>query len=197
MSKKLSRFIAGIMLACMVAGSIPAQAAYGATANAENEEGAAMALPEDVQDTEEVAESNELSDEDLSSKGAEVESQQPEEKSTEEIITTPAADVAVESSGVEEENEINFVYIESPYLETPGTQRIVFSFEQQIMGTDVVTLTVENEMGSREEWELSLGAAELSLWDPAMRFVVEPGDFALSLEEGGKVYATGTLTVTS
>lgn len=50
--------------------------------------------------------------------------------------------------------------------------------------------------GQGEEWELSLGAAELSLWDPAMRFVVEPGDFALSLEEGGKVYATGTLTVT-
>ena len=165
MSKKLSRFIAGIMLACMVAGSIPAQAAYGATANAENEEGAAMALPEDVQDTEEVAESNELSDEDLSSKGAEVDSQQPEEKSTEEIITTPAADGAVESSGVAEENEINFVYIESPYLETPGTQRIVFSFEQQIMGTDVVTLTVENEMGSREEWELSQQTDHLYLFE--------------------------------
>lgn len=165
MSKKLSRFIAGIMLACMVAGSIPAQAAYGATANAENEEGAVMALPEDVQDTEEVAESNELSDEDLSSKGAEVDSQQPEEKSTEEIITTPAADGAVESSGVAEENEINFVYIESPYLETPGTQRIVFSFEQQIMGTDVVTLTVENEMGSREEWELSQQTDHLYLFE--------------------------------
>ena len=164
MSKKLSRFIAGIMLACMVAGSIPAQAAYGATANAENEEGAALALPEDVQDTEEVEESNELSHEDLSSKGAEVDSQQPEE-STEEIITTPAADGAVESSGVAEENEINFVYIESPYLETPGTQRIVFSFEQQIMGADVVTLTVENEMGSREEWELSQQTDHLYLFE--------------------------------
>ena len=153
------------MLACMVAGSIPAQAAYGATANAENEEGAVMALPEDVQDTEEVAESNELSDEDPSSKGAEVDSQQPEEKSTEEIITTPTADGAVESSGVAEENEINFVYIESPYLETPGTQRIVFSFEQQITGTHVVTLTVENEAGSREEWELSQQTDHLYLFE--------------------------------
>ncbi len=42
---------------------------------------------------------------------------------------------------------------------------------------------------------LSLGMSELGLWDPHMRFVVEPGDFSLSLEEGGRVYSTGTLTV--
>ena len=29
MQKKISRFIAGILFACMVAGSIPAQAVYG------------------------------------------------------------------------------------------------------------------------------------------------------------------------
>ena len=134
MSKKLSRFIAGILLACMVAGSIPAQGAYGAVADAENEEVAVQDLPENVQDTE-------------------------------EITTAPVADGAVESSGVAEENEINFVYIESPYLETPGTQRIVFSFEQQITGTHVVTLTVENEAGSREEWELSQQTDHLYLFE--------------------------------
>ena len=134
MSKKLSRFIAGILLACMVAGSIPAQAAYGAAADAENEEVAVQDLPENVQDTE-------------------------------EITTAPVADGAVESSVDAGENEINFVYIESPYLETPGTQRIVFSFEQQIMGTHVVTLTVENEAGSREEWELSQQTDHLYLFE--------------------------------
>ena len=134
MSKKLSRFIAGILLACMVAGSIPAQAAYGAAANTEIEEGAVQDLPENVQDTE-------------------------------ETTTAPASDGVVESSVDAGENEINFVYIESPYLETPGTQRIVFSFEQQIMGTHVVTLTVENEAGSREEWELSQQTDHLYLFE--------------------------------
>ena len=50
--------------------------------------------------------------------------------------------------------------------------------------------------GEERVCRLSLGIEELSLWDGAMRFVVEPGDFTVTLEEGGQVYATGTLTVT-
>lgn len=49
--------------------------------------------------------------------------------------------------------------------------------------------------GEEQVCNLSLGMAELGLWDPHMRFVVEPGDFSLSLEEGGNVYSTGVLTV--
>ena len=50
--------------------------------------------------------------------------------------------------------------------------------------------------GEQKDCVLSLGAEELSLWDPDMRFVMEPGDFTLFLEEGGHSHATGTFTIT-
>lgn len=51
--------------------------------------------------------------------------------------------------------------------------------------------------GAAKECVLELGAEELSLWDAAMEFTVEPGDFELFLEEGGQELARGILTVTA
>lgn len=51
--------------------------------------------------------------------------------------------------------------------------------------------------GEQRECTLTLGVKELSLYDRKLRFVLEPGDFALYLEEGGKRFAEGVLTVTT
>ena len=192
MSKKLLRFIAGVLFICMVSGSIPAQAVYGAETSAENEQSTVQELPEDTQDTEAVTDNSEFSGEDLSSEsGAEEDARQPEEDSSEETAAAPAADESEEGSGEEEENEINFVYIESPYLATPGTQRIVFSFEQQIIGADAVTLTVENEAGSREEWELSQQTDHLYLFEKEYTGDAYTGIYhAVSLNFYGEVNRT-------
>ena len=48
---------------------------------------------------------------------------------------------------------VEFVYIESPYLETPNTQRIVFAFDSVSDDVDSVTITVEDKYGNREEWQ--------------------------------------------
>ena len=45
---------------------------------------------------------------------------------------------------------MNFVYIESPYLQTPGTQRIVFSFDKEITGAETIALMIEDEEGNQE-----------------------------------------------
>ena len=161
--------MAGVLFICMVSGSIPVQAVYGYETSSEIEQGTVQELPEDTRDTEAVTDNNELAGGDLSGETeAEEDAWQPQEESSEEetaATSAPAADGAEERSDDAEENEINFVYIESPYLETPGTQRIVFSFEQQIIGADAVTLTVENEAGSREEWELSQQTDHLYLFE--------------------------------
>ena len=192
MSKKLLRFIAGVLFICMVSGSVPAQAVYGAETRSENEQSTVQELPEDTQDTEAVTDNSEFSGEDLSSEsGAEEDARQPEEDSSEETAAGPAADGAEDGSGEEEENEINFVYIESPYLETPGTQRIVFSFEQQIIEADAVTLTVENEAGSREEWELSQQTDHLYLFEKEYTGDAYTGIYhAVSLNFYGEVNRT-------
>ncbi len=49
--------------------------------------------------------------------------------------------------------------------------------------------------GETEECTLTLGTEELSIWDRAMKFTVEPGEFLLFLEEGGARYAQGSFTV--
>ncbi|MFR3036943.1 MAG: glycoside hydrolase family 3 C-terminal domain-containing protein, partial [Blautia hydrogenotrophica] len=49
--------------------------------------------------------------------------------------------------------------------------------------------------GEEKICSLSLGEEELALWDADMAFRVEPGDFSISLEEGGQVFFTGILTV--
>ena len=49
--------------------------------------------------------------------------------------------------------------------------------------------------GEEREVTLSLGWEDLALWNAAMERTVEPGEFTLFLEEGGKELARGTLTV--
>ena len=61
--------------------------------------------------------------------------------------------------------EINFVYIENPYVQTPNIQRIVFSFDQEITGAEKVALIVENEKGNQEEWQLTKQSGSLYLFE--------------------------------
>ena len=49
---------------------------------------------------------------------------------------------------------INFIYVESIYLETPGTQRIVVAFENDLKSIQSLTLTVKDPYGKSEEWPL-------------------------------------------
>ena len=79
---------------------------------------------------------------DLEALEANKDSQQMEEKEEEKTSSIAAG-------------KINFVYIESPYLETPGTQRIVIAFEKAISGVKTLTLTVKDESGKKENWLLS------------------------------------------
>ena len=151
MQKKISRFIAGIVFACMVAGSIPARAVYGD----DNAAGYAQGLGQEqfgseentaVKDGEQQPAENEVIPDDAAE--------------TEQINKEEASDGAGKIGA-----EINFVYIESPYLETPGTQRIVFSFDREITEAGAVTLTVENETGVQEEWGLTHQTDHLYLFE--------------------------------
>lgn len=49
--------------------------------------------------------------------------------------------------------------------------------------------------GEEKQCVLTLGEDELALWNYEMKFTIEPGEFELFVEEGGKLLATATLTV--
>ena len=50
-------------------------------------------------------------------------------------------------------SDIEYIYIESPYLETPGTQRVAISFVEVSDFIDNVSITVKNSDGTEEKWE--------------------------------------------
>ena len=183
MKKRLSRIVAGLLFACMIAGNIPAEAVYGADVNVENGQSQDQNLPENEQNTgstdngensdsengkvqEQPDENNTVSAEESSEVIAEdVTAAEDETMQTDGTETESTEDTEIEESGNIETGEINFVYVESPYLETPGTQRIVFAFGQEITGTDSITLTVEDNAGNTEEWGLSKQSGSLYLFE--------------------------------
>ena len=61
--------------------------------------------------------------------------------------------------------EINYVYVESPYLATPDTQRIVFAFDREIENAESVAISVSDTAGNIEEWALSRQSGNLYLFE--------------------------------
>ena len=177
MRRKLIRIFAGILLAIMMVSSVPSEAVYAVELeDGYNYEGD----QENSQNTEEVITGTDQQDENgetnldqndhttLKNSSNEEEDnkletekigQDSDEKSNAENQFKIVADDARSSSEsmsnkLVETDIINFVYIESPYLQTPGTQRIVFSLENVVNNLYSITLTVEDEDGNKEEWPL-------------------------------------------
>lgn len=175
MKKYLSRIIAGVLLTAMIVTCVPMEATLAAETNVETEE--SVELNQDLGSKVEADTSDQGGEEDglkESEESLKTESEQ-EQKPEESAAKEDSAD----SEDKESENEtkqqdekkeqdvkesqatgeidekVNFVYIESPYLETPGTQRIVFAFESALSTGEEITLTVEDEAGNQEDWPLA------------------------------------------
>ena len=188
MRRKLIRIFAGILLAIMMVSSVPSEAVYAVELeDGYNYEGD----QENSQNTEEVITGTDQQDENgetnldqndhttLKNSSNEEEDnkletekigQDSDEKSNAENQFKIVADDARSSSEsmsnkLVETDIINFVYIESPYLQTPGTQRIVFSLENVVNNLYSITLTVEDEDGNKEEWPLKKQAEGVYLFE--------------------------------
>ena len=164
MKKYLSRMIAGLLLAAMVVTCIPAEVTLAAETNAGTEESVDLEKDAPEEETEE-QEQTDISEE------TETEEEQTEEEQISEESLTDNKSVESEEQNQEKEavrqddksskdpgeveEKVNFVYIESPYLETPGIQRIVFAFESALESAEAITLTVEDGAGNQEDWPLA------------------------------------------
>ena len=185
MKKKLMRMIAGILFVCMMLGNM--SVAYGAETDAKDIQTAAEGISEGTTDTEKGISEEGTGQTANPENGTEEVAPSGGDNAADAAPNTAAPDSAVNGtadamstgaviSGEEEketevlqENEqsdsiINFVYIESPYLETPGTQRIVFYFENELLA-DTVTLSVADDAGNQEEWQLARQEGSLYLFE--------------------------------
>ena len=78
----------------------------------------------------------------------------------------PVSEAASQEDSVIEKNadEINYVFVESPYLETPGTERIAVSYGDGSETVSDASLTVRDDAGQEAEWELSVSAGQVYLF---------------------------------
>ena len=212
MKNRFVRIVAGFLFACMVAGSVPVEAVYGIENNVENGQDEEQSLPENRENIGNLPDDANASDEerineDQGDGNNQHSNQQSSSESSKEVADSLQVDEAdglteaVNETLSEDEGEstiieggekisageIDYVYIESPYLQTPGTQRIVFSFGQQITGVDTISLTVEDEAGNQEDWELSEQTENLYLFEKAYTGDAYSGTYhAVSLNLSGE-----------
>ena len=159
MKKYLSRMIAGLLLAVMVVTCIPVDVTLAAETNVETEESVDLKKDAPEEETEEqeqtdISEETETEEEQISEESLTDNKSVESEEQNQEKEAVRQDDKSSKDSG-EVEEKVNFVYIESPYLETPGTQRIVFAFESALESAEAITLTVEDGAGNQEDWPLA------------------------------------------
>ena len=63
------------------------------------------------------------------------------------------------------EQQMNWTYVESSYLATPGIQRIVVSWGEDAESVDDMTLKVQGSNGIQEEWAISNAVNNLYLFE--------------------------------
>ena len=181
MKKRLSKILAAFLVVSMLAGSVPtgvvnaAEAAdsqqtqtsdtesisgeAGTTDSASDgtdvQENASEGTGETASVTDEEAESVQGQESGESDQQAQDEQTQNAQENGSESQQTDVQSGQQNEAGTDFVDTVNYVYIESPYLETPGTQRIAFSLGGNLTGNETFTLTVADESGNQEEWNLS------------------------------------------
>ena len=84
---------------------------------------------------------------------------------TESVDSEETAEKTQEDGIIEKNaNEINYVFVESPYLETPGTERIAVSYGDGSENISDMSLTVRNDAGQDSVWDMSASAGQLYLF---------------------------------
>lgn len=91
--------------------------------------------------------------------------QESDGKETDDQNEEAIDEQASEGSIIEKNADaINYVIVESPYLETPGTERIAVSYGDGSENISDATLTVRDDEGQETIWDLSVSADQLYLF---------------------------------
>ena len=88
-----------------------------------------------------------------------------------------------------EESRMNYTYVESPYLETPDTQRIVVSWGAEDEYVDWMVLHVRKDDDTWEDWEISRSEGNLYLFEKYYEDEYQSGTYevvSISVTENGE-----------
>ncbi len=88
-----------------------------------------------------------------------------------------------------EESRMNYAYVESPYLETPDTQRIVVSWGAEDEYVDWMVLHVRKDDDTWEDWKISRSEGNLYLFEKYYEDEYQSGTYevvSISVTENGE-----------
>ena len=151
--KKIGKKISVLLALTVLMTSLNLEVVY---ANDDEKESGAEVVAEEVLENDTTA----------GSESKPIEADIAEQEKPEEI---EASDEYIESSNhedVEEKSDIvlNYIYVESPYLETPQKQNIVLSLETGESEISDMVLQLKKEDGTIEEWPAELQKDQLYLF---------------------------------
>ena len=107
---------------------------------------------------------------------------------------------AAEQEDQTEQSKMNYAYVESPYLETPDTQRIVVSWGKEDEYIDQMVLHVRKDDVTWEDWYISRSEGNLYLFEKYYEDEYQGGTYevvSISVTENGETtdYALSDLGV--
>ena len=168
MKKRMKRLAAMLLLGGIIAGGVPGGAVYAEESDPVTAE---LQTEESMKDEESNLESDTMPDltEDTGvSDSIEAENGQTSGSNVQEADDQneePIEEQTSENSIIEKKADaINYVIVESPYLETPGTERIAVSYGDGSENISDATLTVRDDEGRETIWDLSVSADQLYLF---------------------------------
>ena len=178
MKKRWNKLIALLMLSCMVTASFPMCQAHAEEISAVVTDGNETIESSNQDMQEENADENEENNEENvdQDNGEETETleenEQSEESSTtdeesecSDEITTGSEETFVDSVIEKNKDEINYVFVESPYLESLGTERIAVSYGDGTENIQNLSITVESSDGGLEVWDSTENVSNLYLFE--------------------------------
>ena len=168
MKKRWNKLIALIMLSCMITVSFPMH-----RVNAE--EISTMVTDENV--------TSDNSDQDMQEENVNEQLEDDsaiDENDVKSEETEMNSNFDFEESVIEKkQNQINYVFVETPYLESPGTERIAVSYGDGSETIQSLSMIVESEDGEREVWDSSDNVNNLYLFEREYTDESQTGTYAV------------------
>ena len=166
-SSKIKKILACLLIGTMCLSGVPVQAVYAEenavivdSENSSVEELTESGIGEIAQETEASEENKELEDSSVEQSATELNENQLETvEQIDETLETQNSDNTIERK------EIDYVYIESPMVQTPSTQRIVLGLTSPLEEGESISIVVNGESGISEEWPLVKNVDHLYLFE--------------------------------
>ena len=192
MKKRWNKLVALLMLSCMFTASISMNQLHAEemqavvvdeadSSESSNQEEQEKNANEEEIDSRETVEQDDAGQTEQQEKKEQVEENKSAivDESADTEKETDSKDTFEDSVIEKNQNQINYVFVESPYLESPGIERIAVSYGDGTENIQSFSMTVESADGEREVWNASENVSNLYLFEKEYTDASQTGTYSV------------------